>query len=209
MGFKSKLHKTLPDVHGSQGSHAFGLAASTTWGPPMDCGSAALLGVQARMYMIPIYLPRKMQPFNLQCEVTVVGTAGAEVRLGLYECNMVPVPFSGFLGRPSNLLFEGTVATTTTGLKNVGFPSVPDFPIFSEGVYWLVLAPQGAPATQATFRATTGQNPLMGGVNFLAGGIAGRRANGPAGAFPPVFNLGLAAQESPCPAVLFDVNQWY
>jgi len=207
MGFRVKLHSSLPDLHGSRGAHAFGLAPSTTWGPPMDCGSATLLGVQARMYMLPIYLPRRMEPFGLQCEVTVVGTAGAVVRLGLYESDMIPVPFSGFLGRPSNLLFEGTVATTTLGVKSASFPGAN--PVFEEGVYWLVLCPQGAPATQATFRATTGQNPLMGGVNFQAGGIAGRQANGPAGAFPPVFNLGLSAQPSPCPAAFFDVNQWF
>lgn len=200
------LHGKLHDLQGSLGSHGFGVGPDTAFGPAMDCATATLLGVQARLYMLPIYLPRTCDIFGLACSVTVVGTAGAIARLGIYRGDMTPTPFSGFLGLPDGApLLDVTVTTTALGFRNAFAPG--NSLVLSEGVYYLALAPQGAPATQATFRASSGHNPIMAGNTELGGAIAGKRSDGHAGALP-TFPGATATQLSPAPVCQLDVNQW-
>jgi hypothetical protein len=172
-----RLHHKLTDLGGSLGAHGQGIGWFSQIIAPMDVNSA-LLGVEGRMYMVPVYAPRPVRLNQARCTTTIAGTVGAVARLGIYRGRAVSG--SGELGTPQELQADfGTVSTEGgTGTKSIAIDH-----LLPEGVYWLAVVPQGAPATHATFRATTGQHPFLGGLFGIAN-IGGATRDGVTGALP-------------------------
>jgi len=159
MGFRAKLHKALPDVAGSQGSHDFALVGVQGLLSTAAPGVGTLLLVNGRMYATPFYVPRRRPFSGANIRVTTAGTVGAVARFGVYRTQVVQ-PLPGALAFESG----DVIATDTIGLKSHG-----NFPggafVLDEGIYWFVIVGQGTPATQATLSAATGRNPF-----FVVGG---------------------------------------
>jgi len=155
MGFRAKLHKGLPDVAGSQGSHSFGLIGVQGLLSTAAPGVGTLLLVNGRMYATPFYIPRRRPFVGANVRVTTAGSVGAVARFGVYG-TQAEQPL------PGDLAFESgdVIATDTLGLKSFG--NLPDGVVaLDEGIYWFVIVGQGTPATQATLSAATGRNPFF------------------------------------------------
>jgi len=152
MGFKSKLHKGLPDAPGQHG--ALLVKSSGYLMTPATILTGTRLGIQGRLYVSPLYVPKAAKIRSVSCNVTVVGTAGAVLRVGLYADNGN--------GSAEKLLFDfgeppfnSLIDTTLIGF-NPSVIAALNRPTIGPGLYWIASAPQGAPATQATFSAVDG-----------------------------------------------------
>jgi hypothetical protein len=182
MGFRVKLHKTLPDVAGSAGRHAFGITLNGLIGHPVDVRTASVLVLDGRLYLMPIYVPRPVRLSSLRCRVAVVGTAGAVARMGIYEgAARDPLPFGTLLGAPHRLILDaGTVTTNVANIRSVAVTGT-----LPEGLVWLGIVGQGAPATQATLNGPAGTppNPLIAQTPDLAA-LSGAFLDGVSGALP-------------------------
>lgn len=110
-------------------------------------GSAYTQGV---LCFTPMMLAVGRTADRIGIEVTVGGTASVSVhRIGIWaDSNGVP----GAL-----LVDAGTVATDTFGMKEVTISQA----LAANTVYWLGVAQQGAPATNATVRVCVTQGPHM------------------------------------------------
>jgi hypothetical protein len=116
-------------------------------------------------------------------EVTVIGTAGALIRLGIYSVNLST-------GALTLVVDAGTV----TG-ESVGFQEATISTAVSKGVnYLLVASVQGAAGTRPTLRTNAGADPFLGsGVALTASqnGLNGLSAAGVSGALPASVGAGL------------------
>lgn len=79
-----------------------------------------------QVYYIPAYIPIRTVVGSLACRITIAGSAGEEVLLGMYSANAD--------GEPETLLAQGTVDASTTGSKTV---SVTNF-VINPGWYYMV-----------------------------------------------------------------------
>jgi len=161
MGFKNKLHRTLPDLGGSHGDHGqllgslFQLSTVTT--EPLT----TLLMITDRLYYTPVYIPRRSPDiFTLaEFELTVAAGAGGVIRAGIYRSDRLT-------GRPTGAPLAETGTFPTTGVASIYDITLPDIALPSEGVYWIASVAQvGVPAP--TVRAIRGFIPWSGAGLFL------------------------------------------
>lgn len=152
MPFRNRLHAALGDAPGQHGALLVKQASGYLMSPTTL--TTTLLGIQARLYVSPLYIPRPMKVRGIACNVTVVGGAGAVLRVGLYRDNGD--------GSAEKLLFDfgeppfnGLLDTSLIGLRTAVFAAA-DRPGLRPGLYWIASSPQGAPAPQATVTAIDG-----------------------------------------------------
>lgn len=106
--------------------------------------ASTVLLVQGQLSYVPLEVPKGETLDRLGIETTVVGTAGAVIRLGLYADDGDGAP-------GTRILDGGTVdGTILGGLEATISQAV------AEGPLWLAAVGQGSPATQPTVRAVTG-----------------------------------------------------
>lgn len=100
---------------------------------------------------------------GIGCEITVVGSSGALIRLGIYSDDGT--------GQPGSLVLDaGTVDATilsTTTDRTIAISQQ-----LTPGVYWLAAVIQGSPSTQPTVRVNTLPDPAVpiGGSTALSVG---------------------------------------
>jgi hypothetical protein len=94
---------------------------------------------------------------RIGCEVVTAGSAGALVRLGIYQNNDA--------GAPKGLLLDaGTIDATVTGWREITINRV-----LGPGIWWLVAVTQGAPSTLPFIRCfTQPQSPFGGFLSSAA-----------------------------------------
>lgn len=132
------------------------------------------------LYLIPVNVPRIIDINNLAVNITVAGTAGSVVRLGIYNAG-------DNNDLPGNLLLDaGTVDTTTTGLKTIAVTQR-----LYPGRYWFAGVQQGAPATAAGFSMFIGASGSIP-ASVPAGILSGRFGVGITGALPNTVSLSAA-----------------
>lgn len=126
-------------------------SGQTWYYSPTVSGLSGALLTEAKLVATPIWLPESVTIDRIGVNVTVGGTVGAVIRFGLYRD-------SGY-GYPGALLVDaGTVAATTSGDKEASLSQAID----TAGLYWMVCAAQGTPATPAQVRiATSLPSPLQ------------------------------------------------
>lgn len=106
--------------------------------------------------------------------VTSGGTSGSVHRLGIYD--------TAADGTPGSLILDaGTVATTTTGDKEITGLSAQLTP----GLYWLTAVQQGAPSTPATIRTLTESD--YGPSSAASNAAGGWYEAGATGALPATY----------------------
>lgn len=131
------------------------------------------------LYLSPVIFERDTRVDQLAVNVTVVGTTGSVVRLGVYKDNNGTPDLTG------NPLFDlGTVSTEVLGLRGIALDW---WPI---GRFWLAGVQQGAPATRATYSMhTPGASQVRPAAAFtiIAGGA--RYKSGVTGALPVLGTL--------------------
>jgi hypothetical protein len=85
-------------------------------------------------HFVPVYFPLPTDLTHIRAEVTTAGSAGAVIRLGLYE--------QGSDGFPGNLIVDaGTVSSETTGVKEVTISET------VTGLIYMAIVTQGATCT--------------------------------------------------------------
>lgn len=184
----------------ARGDHRHGREALTTYlkdlrGHIFDTATANTLSIQATLYLIPFmaYAATTISGFSIN--VNVGGSAGSVIRVGLYQGN-------GASGGPSTLMIDGgTLVSTGAGNLNFTFTqqSLPP------GLYWLAVAPQGAPATSPTLlmNNNVNQSPFVTHPSTPQLSGAGYAASGQAGALPaPVTGYTPIAAVPLCFAIL-------
>lgn len=136
----------------------------------------------------PFWVPSGARIDRLATETTVVGTAGAVIRLGLY--------LDDGNGAPGALLLDaGTVDATLLGMLEVTFAAI-TLPTFG----WAVQAVQGGAGTRPTTRFTNTPTELVGGHTNLANArfqSSWVRNGGVAGALPATFGGILPSDQVP------------
>lgn len=127
-----------------------GFIAGKYYASPGVWVSGTVLQFNAQFDAIPFAVPVAVTVDRIACRVTTAGSAGAVARMGIYQDDGT--------GYPGALVLDaGTVATTTTGVKEIVINQT-----LQPGLYWLVVGGQGAPATNTTFQ-TNGTG--VGSVN--------------------------------------------
>ena len=175
-------------------------------GPPTT-NNGSLLGVNNRAYYCPVYVPRPARVEALEFRVTVIGSAGAVARVGIYSTDYrITHPNNPQFGMPRRLLVDGgTTPTTTAGGWTVGIPLT----YLPEGLIWTVLVPQGSPATQATFTAVNSPNPwVAGGLNTAGrGGVEEDSVSGALTEYAGMSNS-LLASSIPMPFAILSLDRF-
>lgn len=156
---------------------------------PWGDKTGTVLMVDQRTYLSPIFLQRAADVSNgasgIGCNITIVGTAGSVIRMGLYK----PTNFNL---NPDLLMYDlGTVSGTGLGLKQAAFPADTILP---KGLYWVCLVAQGAPATAPTVSAIIGQSPCWASEGSIGSAftVAGCRGPLTAGALTDISNPNMA-----------------
>lgn len=90
--------------------YAIGLVANRYYSAPYDTIAASAITINI-IYLVPVYIPARTTITKLGFQVTTAASAGGLARLGIYRAQN---------GAPSDLIIDaGTVATTTTGAKEI------------------------------------------------------------------------------------------
>ena len=155
------------------GSAAYGLTTNR-WmiSGPGNTGATFVLNSNVG-YFSPLLVTKSITVKAIGVDITSGGSAGALVRLGIYN--------DTGSGSPGTVLLDaGTTAATGTGAVSIGISIT-----LTPGLYWLVAAGQGAPATQPTLEALFGGNPYVAVTSLTDGGnIGGYQVAGISGALP-------------------------
>lgn len=119
-----------------------------------------------------IWVPQTLTFDRIACSVTAGGTAGAVVRLGIYNDDSN--------GLPSTLILDaGTVASTTTGVKEITISQT-----LAAGSYWLAEAAQVA---GCTLTADTSVNGFFFETSFNTGSMVSIEQSSVTGALPATW----------------------
>lgn len=113
--------------------------------PPGGAPTTAIPNEATATYL-PLWIDRTVTVDRIGAEVTVVGTSGAVVRLGIYS--------SAADGTPSTLVLDaGTISGTSATVQEITISQQ-----LTPGLYWLCAVVQGGAGTRPTMRvnATTG-----------------------------------------------------
>lgn len=127
-------------------------AAGSQYGSPGSV--SAFIPAEGSEHSVPVVLPAGTIA-TIGCRVTVAGSAGALVRLGIRIGNDTNTARRGLPGANSVILDAGTVAADSTGVKTIAVNTQITVP----GRYWLSLVVQGGATTRPTVatRTPTGQ----------------------------------------------------
>jgi hypothetical protein len=137
---------------------------------------------------VPFWVPKTATFDRISIRtVTTPGSAGAVIRLGIYNDNGA--------GKPGSLLLDaGTIdATAAVGLQEITINQS-----LTAGLYWLVAVPQGAPTTAATTQIVSSAIS-NGPYNASAGTVQYgwlSAAAGVTGALPGTANVSSASTAS-------------
>lgn len=116
------------------------------------------------LFVHPFPIPRALTATRIGVDITIVGSAGSLVRMGIY--------LDDGTGKPGALLLDaGTVIGTGAGLILATISQA-----LSPGFVWVGAVNQGAPVTNATlgyFNIGTFPSPFGGGGYFQAWSAAG------------------------------------
>lgn len=139
-------------------------------------GAAASIPPEASMRGARFVVGRDCSIDRIACRVTVAGTTGALVRLGLFRID----PRSGAL---TLLVDGGTVSAESTGIKSVTVSQA-----VKAGWHILpVVAVQGAAGTRPTLTIVNGTDPMIGHADAdttMGTPLGGWAVTGITGAFP-------------------------
>lgn len=142
-------------------------------------GTSGALGNDS--FRVAPFLVRKPVTLSrIGAEITVGGTAGCTVRLGIYGSDRT--------GYPSGLVLDaGTIPGDVIGAAELTISTT-----LQPGVYWMGAVIQGTPATQPTFRIVNTSNPTLGANSLSVAISAGMVAYGmtAVGALPATFTAG-------------------
>jgi len=145
--------------------------------------TAATLQANGNLWFTPVMLAVGRTADRIGIEVTTGGTASVSVhRLGIWEDGG---------GVPGTLLLDaGTVATATTGIKEVTISQA----LAANTVYWFGVAQQGAPAVLAAIRTVATMGPVMLSTNpaFTPAGFEARSVTGALASTPSLFINGFS-----------------
>lgn len=150
--------------------------------------SATSIPAEGDVRASPFWVPAGSRIDRLATEITVVGTAGALIRLGLYADNGD--------GTPGALIIDGgTIDGTVLNMSEVTFA-----PITIPSFGWAVQCVQGGAGTRPTTRFTNTPTELVGGHTNLANArfqSSWVRNGGVAGALPATFGSVLPLDQVP------------
>lgn len=154
----------------SQGAYSTGL-----WTTHPGTKSV-VIPAEADLEYQPVVIPKALSVDRIAAEVTIVGTVGAVVRLGIYDM--------GADGKPGALILDaGTISGTSATVQEIIIAQA-----LTPGVKWLASAVQGGAGTRPTMRTITTpgiiQIPGTSANNALTSVRTGWRQAGVAGAFP-------------------------
>lgn len=139
-----------PAVIASGGAAGSSYKAGAWLFPPLAPTTAALSNGVMSAARVAISEPTNITA--IAAEVTVAGSAGSVVRLGIYNDN-------GH-GYPGSIMVDaGTIDGTVVGVATItfdGFSGRPTPVVTAAGTYWIVGVSQGAPATNPTVRINSG-----------------------------------------------------
>ena len=127
----------------------------------------------------PFLVSRTTTFTAIAAEVTIAGSSGAAVRLGIYQD-------AG--GYPGSLTFDaGSIDGTVVGAQQLAVNVT-----LRPGVYWIGAAVQGSPATQPTLRTIIGGSQLTGASSLSAatGSATVGYSQAAPGALPATFVAG-------------------
>jgi hypothetical protein len=120
-------------------------------------GNGTAIPAEAEMHLTPLVIPRTLSIDRIGAYCSVIGTAGALFRCGIYSSNS-----DGF---PTALLGDyGTVVATSTGQREITISQA-----LSAGVYWLASVVQGGAGTRPTVAITPNSRPtplVLHGTSF-------------------------------------------
>lgn len=154
---------------------------TSRWYPGSNSVGTAVLTAQNSAYAMPMPVNKTHTFVAIGFNVTVIGSTGGTVRLGIYADNG-----SGYPG--ALVLDAGTVAVATgTGAKTITISQT-----LTPGLYWLVAAPQGG-TTQPTI-TTVAAVFIVGWFGCLSPGTGagneGWTVGSVSGALPGTFPTG-------------------
>lgn len=151
----------------------------------------AVPGADGELHAVPFYVGRAVTVDALGTNLNPAGSAGSVIRLGIYR--------AGTDGLPNQLVVDGgTADSASAGNKQVTFTAT----ALSVGLYWLVIAPQGAAATRPTLRVINSPNygnNLFGNTSLGDATTLGFSVTGYTGALPATFSMaGFTRRDAPC-----------
>lgn len=125
----------------------------------------------------PLEVPETYPFDQIGVEVTVIGNAGSQIRLGVY--------YDDGNGAPSALLLD---AGTVPGDGSTGVKSINIGVTLMRGRWWLAAVSQNSATTQPTLRAINSPNPTVGASSpSQAASVAYAHNIGVSGALPSTF----------------------
>jgi hypothetical protein len=158
--------------------------------PALSPGTGAV--ANGVMSAARVGVPEATSITSIAAEVTIAGSAGSVIRLGVYNDN-------GH-GYPGTLLVDaGTIDGTVVGVASIPFDGLSGHPsavVTAAGTYWIVGVSQGAPVTNPTVRINSG---VSSGILFgsAAAGMGSNATSytmaGVTAALPGTFNATVSA----------------
>lgn len=145
---------------------------------PWTASTSSAIPAADTLELLPFYVPAGAMLDRLGVDVTIAGTAGAVVRLGVYT--------DDGNGRPDALLLDaGTVAATAVGQPLIDLSAAP-FAFPAAGLFWIGGAVQGGAGTRPTVRRGVSMGVPVSGTTAAqtAGTPAGYTLGGVGGALP-------------------------
>lgn len=165
------------------------------WYKPVAHNVTSLIPAEAVLYVVPFVIGRAAILDRIGTEVTVVGTAGAVVRLGIYH--------DSGQGYPGSLLLDaGTIDGTSATSQAITIAQA-----IKPGLWWMAGAVQGAAGTRPTVRVINQGNwsiagdPSAGAPNHLNQN-AGYSQASVTGALPATFTATVTSTGSPISIVI-------
>jgi hypothetical protein len=169
-------------------SNNYPLAVGRYYSPSEDVTVGTLTMVLNRMWAVPFNVGRQVTLDRIGLEVTVAGTAGNVIRLGIYDTQA---------GLPGNRILD---AGTVPG-DAIATPEIVINQALSPGLYWLAAVSQIQPvgdvrALGAVSSSYVGHTANPGATNYKS-----YRIDGIAGALPTPFGVPVADSSAPRPVV--------
>lgn len=183
----------LSSLYGTQAgwlgqANNYPLAVGRYYTPSEDVTAGTITMVLNRMWAVPFNVGRQCSVDRIGLEVTVAGTAGNVIRLGIYDTQG---------GLPGNRILD---AGTVPG-DAIATPEIVINQALAPGLYWLVAVSQIQPvgdvrALGAVSSSYIGHTANPGATNFKA-----YRIDAIAGALPTPFGVPVADSSAPRPVV--------
>lgn len=177
-------------------SQIWGMKSGYYYTAPVSGAPTAMTRTGNTMYLLPLFISRALVLDRIGLEVTVGGSEGSVVRLGIYGSD-------GQGGFGPLILDAGTIDST-----QVGFHEITIVQPLMPGVYWLAAVSQGDPTEQPTLQCSQGQALYLGWSDALkiseGTTIAGYIRSSISGTLPAT--TGLSGTTGAAPRVLVRVK---